>query len=254
MARINSRQEFKNYCMRSLGAPVMRINVDDQQVEDRIDDSLGLFWEYHSDGSELVFLNVQITRDMIANRRIQLPAETQSVLRVIHVGSGNEGGGNGIASINLQYQSYITEMMNPRRIVIGDGLANYYITQSHLGLLNDTFSADDRISFNQHYDRLEILSDWSTITEGSWIAVECYRKILPEISGDVWNNRWLKRYATALIKKQWGTNLVKFANVQLPGGVQINSQEIMTEAQQEIETLKNELHEMYELPPTFFVG
>lgn len=254
MARINSREEFKNYCLRALGAPVLRINVDDEQLEDRIEDALDLFWEYHSDGSELVFLHVQITETMRANKWIPLPAETQSVLRVLNAGSGIDGGGNGIATINLQYQEQITDLMNPRKIIQGDGLSAYWITQSYLNLVNDTFSSESRISFNQHYDKLYILDDWTPLTAGSWMAVECYRKILPEVSGDVWNNRWLKKYAVALFKKQWGTNLIKFANAQLPGGVQISGQEILTEAQAEIETLKAELHDMYETPPTFFVG
>jgi hypothetical protein len=254
MSRINSREEFKNYALRALGAPVLRINVDNEQLEDRIDDALDLFWEYHSDGSELVFLHVQMTDQMIQQKWIQLPAETQSVLRVLNVGSGSGGGGNGIATINLQYQEYITTLMNPRRLIQGDGLASYYITQSYLSMLNDTFSTEDRINFNQHYDRLEIYADWNMIQPGSWMAVECYRKVTPEKSGDVWNNRWLKKYAIALFKKQWGNNLIKFANAQLPGGVQISGQEILEEAQVELDKLKAELHDMYECPPSFFMG
>ncbi|USV40896.1 neck protein [Xanthomonas phage BUDD] len=254
MAKLNSREEFTNYCLRALGAPVMRINVDPQQVDDRIEDALDLFWEYHSDGSELVFLSVQVTETMKQQGWLQLPPETQSVLRVINMGSGMNGGGNGIATINLQYQQYITDVMNPRRIMQGDGLSAYYITQSYLGTLTDTFSTEDRIQFNQHYDKLHIMSDWNDLTVGSWMGIECYRRVMPEVSGDVWNNRWLKKYATAQIKKQWGTNLVKFSNVQLPGGVQLNAQEIMDEAKEEIQTLKQELHDMYEEPPNFFVG
>ena len=252
MARINNREEFINYCMRALGAPVLRINVDIEQVEDRVDDALDLFHEYHSDGSELAFLHIQVTADHIAKRHFILPAETQSVLRVMHGGSGSLGG-NGIANVNLQYQAYMTDLMNPRRIM-GDGLSSYYITQSYLNLMTDTFAAEDRIQFNQHYDRLEIHGDWSMIKEGSWVVVEHYRKVLPEKSGDVWNNRWLKKFATALIKKQWGTNLIKFTNAQLPGGVQMNGEAILEEAQREIEILKAELHDLYEEPPNFFVG
>ena len=254
MARIKTREEFKNYGLRALGAPVLRINVDDQQLEDRIDDALDLFWEYHSDGSELVFIHVQVTEAMKQQGWVQLPAETQSVLRVINAAAGDQGGGNGIATINLQYQEYITTLMNPRRIIQGDGLASYYITQSYLGMLNDTFSTEDRINFNQHYDRLEIFTDWKLIPVGSWMVVECYRRVTPEKSGDVWNNRWLKKYAVALFKKQWGMNLIKFANAQLPGGVQLSGREILEEAQEEIDKLKQELHDMYECPPTFFVG
>lgn len=251
MSRINSREEFKNYCMRQLGAPVLRINVDEQQVEDRIDDALDLFWEYHSDGSENVWLHIQVTDQHKQQRYFQLPADTQSVLRVVHGGSGM--GSNGIANTNLQYQAYITDMMNPRKIV-GNGLSEYYVTQSYLSLLNDTFSSDSRIQFNQHYDKLHIIDSWDLISVGSFVAIEVYQKVTPEKSGDVWNNRWLKKYAAAQIKKQWGTNLIKFTNANLPGGVQMNGQTILEEARDEIDKLKAELHDLYETPASFFVG
>lgn len=253
MARTNSRQEFKNYCLRSLGAPVLRINVDDEQLEDRIDDALELFWEYHADGSELVFMNIQVTPQHVANREFILPPETLSVLNVLHGGASGVGG-NGIANNNLQYTAYITDVMNPRRLMGGEGMANYYITQSYLGLINDTFSAESRLNFNKHYDRLQILDDWGPIVAGDWIAVEAYIQVTPDKSGDVWNNRWLKKYATALFKKQWGSNLIKFSNAPLPGGVTIDGVQILNDAQTELDKLKLELHDMYELPPNFFVG
>lgn len=254
MAKINSRTEFKNYCLRALGAPVIQINLDDNQIEDRIEDALDLFWEYHSDGSENAILNIQLTQDMIDNNRIPLPVDTQSVISVINASSGMNGGGNGIATINLQYQEYMTDIMNPRRIMAGDGLSAYYISWSYLNMINDTFGYEKRLAFNKHYDSISIQGDISQLTEGSWLLAEVYRKVSPEKSGDVWNNRWLKKYATALIKKVWGEAMSKFTNVNLPGGVQMRGPAILNEARQEIEALEEELHSKYETPPSFFVG
>lgn len=254
MARINSRTEFKSYCLRQLGFPVVRVNVSDEQVEDRVDDALDLFQEYHSDGSENALLSIQLTQEQIDNNEIQLPSDTQSVISVINASSGTDGGGNGIATINLQYQQYITDIMDPRRIMAGEGLSSYQISQSYLNLINDTFGQENRLQFNQHYDKLVIQGDRSQLQAGGQLMAEVYRRVTPEKSGDVQNNRQLKKYATALIKKQQGTNLNKFSNAQLPGGVQFNGQEIFSSAVEELTNLEEELHNNYETPPSFFVG
>lgn len=251
--RINSRQELKEYALRALGAPVLLINVDDEQLEDRIDDVLDLFWEYHSDGSEQVFLHHQVTQADKDARRITLPPGVLSVLSVYNGGSNSAGGGNGIATINLQYQSYITDLMNPRKILTG-GLGSYYITQHSLSMLSDTFSAADRLTFNKHHDRLTIVNDWSLINVGHWMAIEAYVAIDPDANGDVWNNRWLKKYTIAQFKLQWGSNLIKFAGAALPGNITVNAEQIYNDAKEEVRMLEEELRQNYELPVDFFVG
>lgn len=252
MSRINSRKEIKEYALRALGAPVILINIDDEQIEDRVDDALDLFWEYHADGTELVFFHHQITEEEKENQVVVLPSDVLSVISV-YDGTGGNGGSTGIANVNLQYQSYITEMMSSRRITSG-GLSSYYITSSYLQGLSDTFSPPGRKEFNKHHNKLYLQGGWDAITVGHWISIEGYRPITEESTNDIWNNRWLKKYITALCKYQWGSNLMKFTGVTLPGQIQVNAQEIFNTAKEEVKELETELHQNYELPPDFFVG
>lgn len=255
MSRINSREQLKEYALRALGAPVLLINVDDEQLEDRIDDVLDMFWEYHADGSELVFVNHQVTPEDKANGKFVLPPGVLSVLNVYNAGSNSGGGGNGIATINLEYQAYITDLMNPRRIMMG-GLGSYYITQSFINTINDTFNAPDRIAFNKHHDRLTIMNDWNQIKVGDWIGIEAYVVIDPDKNGggEVWNNRWLKKYTIAQFKLQWGSNLIKFVGAALPGNISVNAEQIYNDAKEEVKLLEEELQNNYQLPVDFFTG
>lgn len=254
MARIHSREELKQYGLRKIGAPVIKINVDDQQLEDRIDDALDLFWEYHSDGSEQIWLNYQLTEKDIQDQEIRLPDGILSITSVLSPVSGTGGGNTGIANINLQYQMFITDVMNVRKIMSGCGLSSFYITQQYLGMMQDTFSYERRLAFNKHHDRLSLLTDWSSMRAGDWIGIECYRVINPERVGEANNNRWLKNYVAALFKLQWGNNLMKFGGASLPGGVQVNASEILSEAHAEVDKLEEELHKAYQEPIDFFIG
>ncbi|QFR56830.1 neck protein [Stenotrophomonas phage Mendera] len=253
MARISSREDLKQYALRDLGAPLLLINVDDQQLEDRIDDALDLFLEYHFYGTERVYLHHQLTQDDINNQEIVLPDGVMSVLDVLRQGVGDGGGGNGIATINLQYQMYLTDVMNVRKIMMG-GLSSFYITQSYLNTIADTFGQPDRLTFNMHNDRLKLLTDWSLMTVGSWVAIECYRAINPDDVGAVYNNRWLKKYTCALFRKQWGQNLIKFGNAQLPGGITTNGEAILQQAITEVKELEEELQNNYQDPVDFFMA
>ena len=253
MPRINSREQLKEYALRTLGAPVLLINVDDSQLEDRIDDALDLWWEYHNSGTELSFLFHQITAQEIADQRIILPEGVMSVLRVLGPNSGDGGGSTGIATINLQYQMYITDIWNARRIMQG-GMGSFFITQSYLNTIQDTFSTEDRLNFNMHHGRLTLLNDWAAIKEGNWISIEAYTQIDPTAVGSVYNDRWLKKYVTAQFKLQWGSNLIKFAGAQLPGGMTVNAEQIWNDAKEEVKALEEELKSDYQLPCDFFVG
>ena len=253
MSRINSRQELKEYALRALGAPVILINVDDAQLEDRIDDALELFWEYHSDGSELVFLHHQIDATEKQERVIHLPPSVMSVVSVQDGTAGAGGGSTGIANTNLQYQSFITDYMNGKRLMNG-GLSTFYVTNVYLQNLNDTFSTPGRKEFSFHRNRLTLMGEWEALEVGHWVAIECWMRVSEDDTSDIYNNRWLKKYVTALFKYQWGQNLTKFANVTLPGQVQVNADAIFSTAQQEIQALQDELHNNYERPPMFFTG
>lgn len=249
-SRINSREEFINYGLRELGAPVVNINVDRQQLEDRVDDALDLFWEFHSDGSELMYLNHQVTEDDKTRGYIELPSDILSVLNILHI----EGqGASGIATINLAYQAYITDLVNVNRIVVG-GLSSYYISQSFITLMNNTFNSPKRLTFNHHHGRVTIHGGWEKITVGDWIAVECYKAVTEDTSKNIYNNRWLKKYVVALFKRQWGNNLIKYDGAQLPGGVTVNAQRIYDDGRADCDKLEEELRQDYEYPVDFMVA
>lgn len=253
-SRINSREQLKEYCLRSLGSPVILINVSDDQVEDRIDDALDLFWEYHADGSERTFISYQLTEIDVANKYVTLPEGVLSVISVLTPNAnGGFGGGLGLAGVNLQLQMYTTDMMNPRRLLSG-GLSNWYVTSSYMELMADTFSTPPRFEFNKHSNRLSIHDGWEGSTAGAWIMVEVDIVNDPAKYGEVFNNRWLKRYATALIKRQWGQNLIKFAGAQLPGGMTVNAEQIHQDAQAEVQALEEQLYNNEQAPVDFFMG
>lgn len=256
MARINSRQQLKEYALRALGAPVLLINVDDEQLEDRIDDALDLFYEYHADGSELVFISHQLTQQDLDQRYITLPDGILSVISVFAPGSNTGGSGsNGIATMdNLQYQMYITDIMNYRRILAGDGISSWYISMSYMNLMNDTFSSEDRRNFNKHNDKLILQGDWGMLKAGDFVTLEAYRRLnMPEV-GEAYNNYWLKQYVTAVFKRQWGSNLIKFAGATLPGGMTVNAEQIHNDAKEEVKELEDRLKNEFQEPVDFYMG
>lgn len=246
VTRITSRDQLKDYCMRALGAPVLQINIDDNQIDDRIDDALDMFWEYHADGSIRTFLKHQLTQDDFDNEYIPMPDGILSVLRVLTVD-------NQKALVNLQYQMFITDIMNIRQVTTG-GINGYVETNMYLNTLNDFFAYEKVINFNKHRDQLRIDTDWSEYNVGDMMLIECYVLQNPEEFGETYNNYWLKQYTTALIKKQWGQNLMKFSGVNLPGNIQVNGQEIYEEAKSEVKELEERLRSEFELPVDFFVG
>jgi len=248
--KIDSREEMINYGLRALGHPVIQINVDESQLHDRIDDALDLWWEFHNEGTELIFLHHQVTQDDKDRGWIELPDNIQAVISILTL-DGN--GSNGIATINLSYQMFLTDMMNATRLTRG-GLGDYYITQSWLSTINQTFNARKRTSFNWHHHRLTIQSSWNDVTVGDWIAIEAYRIINPDDNGSSFNDRWLKKYIIAQFKKQWGDNLIKYGGAQLPGGVTINAEQIYNDGRQDCRDLEEELKNDYQLPCDFYMG
>lgn len=247
---INNRQEMMEYALRALGHPVIQINVDAAQLNDRIDDALDLFWEYHNEGTEQVFIHYQVTQDDVDRGYMKLPDEVTSVTDVILVdGTGT----NGIAGINLSYQMFITDLMNVRRILQG-GLSNYYVSMQHLNTITQTFNPRKRLTFNCHHSRLKILGGTPGISVGDWIAIEAYVIIDPEQVSQAWSSRWLKKYVIAQFKKQWGDNLIKYGGAQLPGGVVLNAEQIYNDGRQDCKDLEEELRNNYEYPVDFMVG
>jgi len=234
--------------MRSLGAPVLQINMADVQVEDRIDDALEMFWQYHADGVRRIFYKHQITSGDITNKGITLPKNVMSVLRVMPVD------GQDILSVNnLQYVMYITDIMDIRRFN-GEGLSTYANTMSYLNTIQDLFGYEKVVEFNMHDHFLEMQSDWGMVHVGDWFLVECYVFIDPTTYNDTWNNYWLKQYVVALCKKQWGWNLMKYTNNVLPGGVNINAEGIYNEGKADVETLEQRLRDEFEEPVDMYMG
>lgn len=317
MATPRTRSEFKDYCLRRLGWPVIDINVDDDQIEDRIDDALSYFHDYHFDGTEKIYMKHRITQNDIDRKWIYCPDVVTFVTGIFPWDDSN-------ASINmfdLRYQLRLHDLYDFTSV----SYVSYEITMQHIRTLNLLFSGTPQFRFNRKLNKIFLDIDWSRdVTVGDYVIVECYRKLQPDsftlsgtvngssgtktltgtntkfdqellegdiftissndfqvdkiispteielvsnlasniaseqmtISGisDVWNDRFLKAYATAKIKYQWGSNLSKFAGIQLPGGVTLDGPRIMQEALVEIEKLEEEMHSLNVLPGEIFLG
>lgn len=244
--RITTRQDLADYCLRKLGAPVLKINVDDDQLEDRIDDALDLFWEYHADGSVRTWMKHQLTQEDLNAGYIQVPDGVLSVLRILPPD-------NNLSTNNLQYQMFITEIMDARNFING-GMSTYVNTQAYMNLLNDIFATEKVIKFQKHRDQLRWDTQFKSVMPGDFLVYECYVIQDPEEFGETYNNYWLKQYTTALIKKQWAENLSKFGNAQLPGGITMPGEAMMAAAITEIADLEDRLRNEFQEPLDWFVG
>jgi hypothetical protein len=317
MAKIKTRQEFKDYCLRRLGWPVIDINVDDDQVEDRINDALDFFYDYHFDGTEKIFMKHQITQADIERRWIYCPEPVIFVTGVFPFDQSNSS----INMFDLRYQLRLHDLYDFTSV----SYVSYEITMQHIRTLNLLFSGTPQFRFNRKQNKLFLDIDWTRdVDPGEYVIMECYRKLSPdtiqltgtvaldntsktvtgtntifdqevlendfvnfngeplqirkinsptelilvdppstsnasatmEVAGttDVWDDRFLKSYATAKIKYQWGSNLSKFAGIQLPGGVTLDGPRIMEEALTEIEKLEEQMHVVNVLPSEIFMG
>ena len=247
MATVTTREGLKDYCLRRLGAPVIEINVEENQIEDRIDDAFQFYREYHYDAVEMVYLKHQFTSTDITNQYISVPDAVVGVSRVLPF--SNRSDGTNIFSI--RYQILINDLYS----LMSTNIIYFYQVKQELELINQILVGVKPIRFNRHMNRLYIDMDWnSDAVAGDYIIVECYRILDPETYRDVYNDMFLKRYCTALIKRQWGENLKKFNGVQLPGGVSINADQIYQDALTEITQIESEMQSRFELPVDFFTG
>ena len=247
MALITTREQLKDYCLRRLGAPVIEINLDDDQVEDRLDDAFQFYREYHYDAVEMVYLKHEITSTDIANQYIPVPDSVVGVSRMLPF--TNRSDGTNIFSI--RYQLLVNDLYS----LMSTNLIYYAQVKTELELINQLLTGIKPVRFNRHMNRLYMDMDWTgDVDVGTFIIVECYRILDPETYRDVYNDMFLKRYATALLKRQWGENLKKFSGMQLPGGVTINADVIYQDALAEIDKIESEMHSRFELPVDFFTG
>ena len=241
-----TRTQFKDWCLRKLGSPVVKINVSDDQVDDRVDESLKYYWDYHFDGSEKTYYKYPLTPTDITNKYIPIPENMIGVTRVFPV-LGSYSGSN---IFNIQYQIAMNEIWTLTSIQ----LTPYYLAMEHLALINELFVGQQPIRFNRHTDRLYIDMDWTKAQAGKYILVEGYNLIDPDTFTDAWSDRWLQLYATAKIKEQWGQNLTKFTGMKLPGGVEFNGEKILDDAVREIKDLEERMITEFSLPPEDMIG
>ena len=280
MSQPTTRQELIDYCKRKLGAPVLEINVADEQIEDLVDDAVQFFNERHFDGVFQTFLKYQITQDDIDRGRakgssgvgVASTSATSSIVGTAttftyyensnylqvpnHVIGVNKifkfGGSNSISAgmFGIKYQLFLNDIYNWGSIE----LLTYAMTKTYLEDIDFMLSTDKQIRFNKRQDRLYLDIDWSTVKVGDYLVIDCYRAMDPSDYGQVWNDSFLKKYLTSLIKRQWGQNLIKFQGVKLPGGVEFNGRQIYEDAEKEIDMLMEQMSNSYELPPLDMIG
>jgi len=243
---ISSRDDFKEYCLRKLGKPVIEINVDDDQVEDRVEEALKYYWDYHFDGTEKVFYKKQITAEDIANKYITLPQNIIGAVSIFDIGDFIAV--NNI--FNIRYQIALNDLYT----LTYQSMVPYYMAFQHIQLLEQLLVGKQPIRYNRNTNKLFVDTDWNKLTAGYFLVVEAYSIVDPADYTDVWNDRWLQRYATELIKKQWGSNLTKFVGMQLPGGITFNGEKIYNDAHEALEKLEAEMITSYSLPVTDMIG
>lgn len=251
MASPNSRQSLIDYCLRKLGAPVLEINVDPDQIEDKIDDTIQMYQDFHADGTLRTYLAHQMTDSDLSNGYITLPTDINYVARMLPL---NSGFGQSRNMFDIKYQimlNDITSMYN----MIGD-LAYYEQLQQYISLLDMQLNGTPQIQFSRRQNRLYIWGDTfdGDIKSGDYIMLEVFQNINPTAATSMYNDRWVKSYATALIKQQWGANLSKFEGMQLPGGVTLSGRTLYEDATAELDQLKESLRLEGEFPIDFYVG
>lgn len=246
MAVPTTRAEFKEYCLRKLGKPVIEINVDDDQVEDRIDESLKYYYDYHFDGSEKVYYKHTITSTDVTNKYITLPENIIGAVRIFNIGDPMVT--NNL--FDIRYQIALNDLYTLTSV----SMVPYYMAFQHIQMMEQLLVGQQPIRYNRHTNKLYVDMDWAKVTVGYYLIVEAYEIVDPATYSDAWGDRWLQEYCTEKIKYQWGTNLSKFNGMQLPGGVTFNGQNIKQEADAAIDKLEKEMISSYSLPVMDMIG
>lgn len=247
MAIPASRDEFKEYCLRKLGKPVIEINVDDDQVDDRIDEALKYYWDYHFDGTEMIYYKHQLTANNISTKSVTVPDNVIGVVEMFPIGDPAVGGQD---MFNIRYQIALNDLYTLTSV----SMIPYYMAMEHIGFLQQILVGVQPIRYNRHKNIIYPDMDWSKVDVGMYLLFRAYQVIDPTVYTDVWGDRWLQNYCTQLIKKQWGSNLTKFNGLQLPGGVTFNGQQLYDEADAELKDMEHEMINSYSLPVADMVG
>ena len=247
MANPASRTELKNYCLRRLGYPVLDINVDEDQMQDRIDDAIEFYRDYHYDGTERVYLKHVVTATDKTNEYITVPATVTAIVGIFDIGDAV----NASNLFNIRYQIHLNDLFD----FTSTSYTPYVSAMRHVEMLEELFVGKKPIRFNRHTDKLYIDMDWTNdVSVGEYVIIECYKYLDPATYTSVWGDWWLRQYTTALFKRQWGENLKKFDGMQLPGGVTFNGQTIWSEAVEEIQRLEEQVMSGFATPPMDMIG
>ena len=281
MAKPSSRQELVDYCLRRLGSPVLEINVAQEQIEDLVDDALQFFQERHFDGVYQTYLKYKITKNDIDRGRakeidgigVASTSTTHNIDGVDqtfdfyensnyipipdHIIGVNKifqfEGSNSISSgmFSIKYQLFLNDIY----FWGSTELLTYSMVKTYLEDINWLLTTQKQIRFNKRQGRLYLDIDWSSLTVGQYLIIDCYRMLDPNDYSKVWNDSFLKQYLTSLVKRQWGLNLsAKFKGMKLPGGIEYNGRELFEDAQREIDALMEKMSNTYELPPLDMIG
>jgi hypothetical protein len=279
MAKPSTRQELIDYSLRRLGAPVLEINVDDDQVDDLVDDAIQFYNERHYDGVERMYLKYKLTQEDIDRGKaggaggvgiattsatstivgsattfsfyensnyLQVPDSVVGIEKIFKFDTSSISGG----MFSIKYQLFLNDLYYFNSVE----LLQYSMVKTYLEDIDFLLTTDKQIRFNKRQDRLYLDLDWSAQEKDTYLVIDCYRALDPADFNQVYNDSFVKQYLTALIKRQWGQNLIKFRGVKLPGGIELNGREIYEDAEREIDSLRTRMMQDYELPPYDFIG
>lgn len=237
MAISQSREDFKLYCLRQLGYPVLEINVAEEQLDDLIDDALQFYRDYHYDGTEHTYLKHEVTQQDIDNKYIPIAENVIGVINLFPLGSLMGSG-----MFNVKYQ-WALNNIHSLSSGFNSSLSHYTMNMEKFAMFEEIFTGKQLFRFNRNKNRLYIDDTWGSggLIVGSYIVAETYVYLDPNTYTEVWNDWWLKKYGTQLFKRAWGTNLKKFQGLQMPGGLQFDGQTIFNEAEEEIKRLESEV-------------
>ena len=247
MAQPTSREDFKDYILRKIGAPVIDINVADEQVEDRVDEAVSFWRDYHYNGSQMVYLKHQITEADKENGYIPLPQGLLGISKIFDMDTSISTG-TGMFNVNYQF------VLNNIQDMTSYSMQNYYMTMQHIEFMQEMLVGKQMIRYNKHVNKLHIDTDNKSWVVGNYIIIEAYDVVNPDEYAEVWSDRWLQNYAAVLVREQWGLNLTKFTQMQLVGGVQFNGEQILAEARADRERMEEEAIRSYQ-PLTYnYIG
>lgn len=248
MAQPTSKTTFAEFCLRKLGKPVIEINVDDDQIDDRIDESLSYYADYHFDGTSKEFAKFTVTSDDITNKYLTVPENIIGVVNIFDIGDGLST--NNL--FNIRYQIALNDLYDLSKHDYM--LTSYYMNMQNIQFMEELLVGKQPLRYNRHMNKLHIDMDWNKVNVGDTIIAEAYQVVDGSVYADIWKDRWLQNYATAKIKYQWGSNLTKFEGLQLPGGVTFNGAQILADANEEIRRLEEEMMSAYSLPVIDMIG